>query len=199
MTTDESSFSSVVFTTNIPGDKEHILDPNNISYSDNPNLKLINVTSKLYYYSNKIINPSTFSNNNRAHILNVLFNKNRFNKIPGNNFVASPISTREDIITNNVMSYIENIFTTFPKSSNIKKTSIMNDNGGLKWNIPFTSIPYTYLNVNGTMHTVSRVVYYDDKNKDKVTTEIINDNVEFEKWYSIKTSLKFSKRHLLMI
>ena len=73
-----SSFGTIIFTTNIPGDKEHTLDPTVISYSDNPDLKITKTANKIYYYSDKIINTSFFTNLERTNILNILFNKNRF-------------------------------------------------------------------------------------------------------------------------
>ena len=75
-----SSFGTIIFTTNIPGDKEHTLDPTVISYSDNPDLKITKTANKIYYYSDKIINTSFFTNLERTNILNILFNKNRFEK-----------------------------------------------------------------------------------------------------------------------
>jgi len=188
----KSSFGSVVFTTNIPGDKEHTLNPNQISYSDNLDFKLINATNKLYYYNEKIINKNFFSDKTRSSALNILFNKNRFDKIKENNFSRNDFDAHTDkdknkkeIVSSNLMSYLENLFTTFPKSNNVKKTSKINEFGGLKLDLPYTNVPYTYLEINGVPHTVSRVLYYDDK-KDSSTLDILNDYNEFEKWYDNK-------------
>jgi len=182
-----SSFGTIIFTTNIPGDKEHTLDPTVISYSDNPDLKITKTSNKIYYYSDKIINTSFFTNLERTNILNILFNKNRFEKFAYTYFNASDDEDKGNNITKNIMTYIENIFTTFPKSYNIKKYTETNIPGGLKFTIPFTSIPYTYLKVNGIDHTVSRVVYYESKDNDETTIEILNDYNEFDKWMRGKT------------
>ena len=130
-----SSFGTIIFKTNIPGDKEHTLDPTIISYSDNPDLKITKTTNKLYYYNDKIINPSFFTNLKRQNILNILFNKNRFEKFAHAHFNASDDLQPDQIITKNALSYIENIFTTFPKSYNIKQISNANKPGGLKLSI----------------------------------------------------------------
>ena len=50
-----SSFGTIVFTTNIPGDKEYTLDPTNISYSDEPDSKLTNTTNKVYFFNLNIL------------------------------------------------------------------------------------------------------------------------------------------------
>jgi len=194
---DDSSFGTIIFKTNIPGDKEHTLDPTIISYSDNPDLKITKTTNKLYYYNDKIINPSFFTNLKRKNILNILFNKNRFEKRARAHFNASDDLQPDQIITKNIMSYIENIFTTFPKSYNIKNIANAKNSGGLKLTIPFTSIPYTYLKVNGTDHTVSRVVYYNDKDKDDISLEILNDYSEFNKWATGKKNEKVFKEPLV--
>jgi hypothetical protein len=177
----KSSLGTIIFTTNIPGDKEYTLDPNNISYSDNPDLKITRTTNKFYSYNDKIINPSFFKGKTRSSILSILFNKNRFEQFAYPHFENSDNDKKENI-TKNALSYIENIFTTFPKSYNIKQIANVNKPGGLKLSIPFTSIPYTYLKVNGTDHTVSRVVYYDDTAKDDISVEILNDLNEFSNW-----------------
>ena len=182
-----SSFGTIIFTTNIPGDKEHTLDPTVISYIDNPDLKITKTANKIYYYSDKIINTSFFTNLERTNILNILFNKNRFEKIAYTYFNDSDDEDKGNNITKNIMTYIENIFTTFPKSNNIKTYTETNIPGSLKFSIPFTSIPYTYLKVNGIDHTVSRVVYYASKDNDETTIEILNDYNEFDKWMRGKT------------
>lgn len=178
-----SSFGTIVFTTNIPGDKEHTLDPTNISYSNFPDINITNIAKKIYFHSDKLLNSNFFRNKTRPDIISILFNKNRFEKITGDIFDVSGGLSKDTIITTNILKYIEHIFTTFPKSNNIKNINNINNSGGLKLSIPFTTIPYTYLKVNGTEHTVSRVVYYDDKQKDKISLEIINDYNEFDKWY----------------
>jgi len=186
----KSSLGTIIFTTNIPGDKEYTLDPNNISYSDNPDLKITRTTNKFYSYNDKIINPSFFKGKTRSSILSILFNKNRFEQFAYPYFENSDNDKKENI-TKNALSYIENIFTTFPKSYNIKQIANVNKPGGLKLSIPFTSIPYTYLKVNGTDHTVSRVVYYDDTAKDDISVEIINDLNEFSNWVDGKDDKVF--------
>ena len=115
-------------------------------------------------------------------MLNVLFNKNRFEQILQKEFDASGGLNSDEIIKTNIMTYIEHIFTTFPKNYNIKNINNLNKSSGLKFSLPYATIPYTYLNIDGTPHTVSRVVYY-DKQKDSISLEIINDYNEFEKWY----------------
>jgi hypothetical protein len=172
----QSSFGTIIFTTNIPGDKEHILDPTNISYSDEPDSKITRTTNKLYYYNDKIINPNDLSNKSRPSILNILFNKTRFENLVQTNFDDPGGLKDDEIITSNIMTYIENIFTTFPKNYNIKNINNVNNKSGLKFSLPYSNIPYTYLKVNGTEHTVSRVVYYDDKQNDDISIEIINEN-----------------------
>jgi hypothetical protein len=186
----QSSYGSVVFTTNIPGGKEYTLDPKDILYSDNLNFKTINTTNKLFYNSDKIINHEYLQSQTRSNLLNILFNKKRFEKITENNFTDASELEQEQIVAGNVISYIENIFTTFPKSYNIKKTSDINNKGGLKFLSTFENIPYTYLTVNGTIHTVSRVVYYDDIKTERVTLELLNDYSEFLKWYKDKDTFK---------
>jgi hypothetical protein len=194
----QSSFGSITFTTNIPGSKEFTLDPKNISYSNNLDFKPTNTNNKIFYYSDKIINREYLVSKTRSNILNILFNKNRFEKITEDNFNEPEYNqnntkqedNQNETVNSNVISYIEHIFTTFPKSHNITKSSDMCNNNGLKFDIPFVNIPYTYLNVNGTAHTVSRVVYYDDKKRDTVTIELLNDYSEFEKWYQDR---KFEK------
>lgn len=181
----QSSFGTIIFTTNIPGDKEYTLDPTNISYSNEPNSKITNTTNKIYFSNEKIINNKFFANLTRSNILSIIFNKNRFDKLAfaKDDKDNSPQLDEREIITSNIMSYIENIFTTFPKSYNIKNINNMNNMGSLKFSLPYSSIPYTYLNVDGTEHTVSRVVYYDDKHNDKTSLEMINYYNEFDKWY----------------
>jgi predicted nucleic acid-binding Zn-ribbon protein len=179
----QSSFGSVIFTTNIPGGKEYTLDPRDILYSDNINFKPINTSNKLFYYSDKIINHEYLQSKTRSNMLNILFNKNRFEQINENNFSDASELERKQVVSGNFFEYIGKIFTTYPKSYNIKKTSDINNQGGLKFLPMFENIPYTYLNVNGTVHTVSRVVYYDDKQKEDVAIELLNDYSEFEKWY----------------
>ena len=186
----QSSFGSIICTTNIPGSKEFTLDPKDIFYSDYPDFKTSKTTSKLYYYSHKIIHREFLQGQSRPNMLNILFNKNRFNKITDDHFDDASKSERDKIVNANVIAYIETLFTTFPKSYNIKKTSEMNNHGGLKISLPLTNIPYTYLSVNGTTHTVSRVVYYDDKQKNNATLELLNKYSEFEQWYQDKN---FSK------
>lgn len=187
--TSQSSFGSIVFTTNIPGSKEQTLNPKNISYSDNPDLKLTNTTSKIYFYSFKIINSEYLAGQSRSNLLNILFNKNRFEKIPDEHFEDTELldtaQTRDQIVTSNITTYIERIFTTFPKSYNIKRNTAKDNRGGLNFTLPFVDIPYTYLNVDGAAHTVSRVVYYDD-NKDITARNILKDYDEFLKWYTEK-------------
>jgi len=181
----QSSFGTIIFTTNIPGDKEYTLDPTNISYSDEPDSKITNTTNKVYFFNDKIINNNFFSNLTKTNILSIIFNKKRFDKLAStkdDNDNSSKLDERE-IITSNIMSYIENIFTTFPKSYNIKNINNINNMGSLKFSLPYSSIPYTYLNIDGTPHTVSRVVYYDDKQNDKISIEMINYYNEFDKWY----------------
>jgi hypothetical protein len=187
----QSSFGSVIFTTNIPGGKEYTLDPRDILYSDNINFKPINTSNKLFYYSDKIINHEYLQSKTRSNMLNILFNKNRFEQINENNFSDASELERKQVVSGNFFEYIGKIFTTYPKSYNIKKTSDINNQGGLKFLPMFENIPYTYLNVNGTVHTVSRVVYYDDKQKEDVAIELLNDYSEFEKWY--KDIDRFSK------
>jgi len=181
----QSSFGTIIFTTNIPGDKEYTLDPTNISYSDEPDSKITHTTNKIYFFNDKVINNNFFSNLKKTNILSIIFNKKRFDKLAfaKDDKENSPQLDEREIITSNIMSYIENIFTTFPKSYNIKNINNMNNMGSLKFSLPYSSIPYTYLKVNGTEHTVSRVVYYDDKQNDDISIEIINDYNEFEKWY----------------
>ena len=115
-------------------------------------------------------------------MLNVLFNKNRFEQILQKEFDASGGLNSDEIIKTNIMTYIEHIFTTFPKNYNIKNINNLNKSSGLKFSLPYATIPYTYLNIDGTPHTVSRVVYYDKQN-DSISLELINDYNEFEKWY----------------
>jgi len=185
----QSSFGTIIFTTNIPGDKEYTLDPTNISYSDEPDSKITNTTNKVYFFNDKIINNNFFSNLTKTNILSIIFNKKRFDKlasIKDYNDNSTKLDERE-IITSNIMTYIEHIFTTFPKSYNIK--NINNKMGSLKFSLPYSSIPYTYLNIDGTPHTVSRVVYYDDKQNDKISIEMINYYNEFDKWYPNATKL----------
>jgi len=200
----QSSLGTIVFTTNIPGDKEHTLDPTIISYSDNPDLKITKTTNKFYSYNDKIINPSFFTGKTRSNILNILFNKNRFEKFAYPHFDASNNQEvinqeviNQEVITKNALSYIENIFTTFPKSYNIKQIANANKPGGLKLSIPFTSIPYTYLKVNGMDHTVSRVIYYDDMAKNDISVEILNDFNEFDNWVTGKNTDKVFKEPLV--
>jgi len=178
-----SSFGTIIFTTNIPGDKEYTLDPTNISYSDEPDSKITKTTKKLYYHNDAIIKPNYLTNLTRSNVLNVLFNKNRFEQILQKEFDASGGLNSDEIIKTNIMTYIEHIFTTFPKNYNIKNINNLNKSSGIKFSLPYATIPYTYLNIDGTPHTVSRVVYYDDKQKDSISLEIINDYNEFEKWY----------------
>jgi len=178
-----SSFGTIIFTTNIPGDKEYTLDPTNISYSDEPDSKITKTTKKLYYHNDAIIKPNYLTNLTRSNVLNVLFNKNRFEQILQKEFDASGGLNSDEIIKTNIMTYIEHIFTTFPKNYNIKNINNLNKSSGIKFSLPYATVPYTYLNIDGTPHTVSRVVYYDDKQKDSISLEIINDYNEFEKWY----------------
>ena len=185
-----SSFGTIVFTTNIPGDKEYTLDPTNISYSDEPDSKITKTTKKLYYHNDAIIKPNYLTNLTRSNVLNVLFNKNRFEQILQKEFDASGGLNSDEIIKTNIMTYIEHIFTTFPKNYNIKNINNSNKSSGIKFSLPYATIPYTYLKIDGTPHTVSRVVYYDDKQKDSISLEIINDYNEFEKWYPNQTKLK---------
>tara|TARA_Y100000389_G_scaffold205029_1_gene262154 strand:- start:258 stop:2324 length:2067 start_codon:yes stop_codon:yes gene_type:complete len=181
----QSSFGTIIFTTNIPGDKEYTLNPTNISYSDEPDSKITHTTNKMYFFNEKVINNKFFSNLKKTNILSIIFNKKRFDKLAfaKDDKDNSPQLDEREIITSNIMSYIENIFTTFPKSYNIKNINNMNNMGSLKFSLPYSSIPYTYLNVDGTEHTVSRVVYYDDKHNDKTSLEMINYYNEFDKWY----------------
>jgi len=178
-----SSFGTIIFTTNIPGDKEYTLDPTNISYSDEPDSKITKTTKKLYYHNDAIIKPNYLTNLTRSNVLNVLFNKNRFEQILQKEFDASDGLNSDEIIKTNIMTYIEHIFTTFPKNYNIKNINNLNKSSGIKFSLPYATIPYTYLNIDGTPHTVSRVVYYDDNQKDSISLEIINDYNEFDKWY----------------
>lgn len=190
----QSSFGTIIFTTNIPGDKEYTLNPTNISYSDEPDSKITHTTNKIYFFNDKVINNKFFSNLKKTNILSIIFNKKRFDKLAfaKDDKENSPQLDEREIITSNIMSYIENIFTTFPKSYNIKNINNMNNMnnmGSLKFSLPYSSIPYTYLNVDGTDHTVSRVVYYDDKQNDRISLEIINYYNEFDKWYPNATKL----------
>ena len=71
-----SSFGTIIFTTNIPGDKEHTLDPTVISYSDNPDLKITIVTNGFYkpfFTEFKNINFFTIVNGNTRAVIAAVF------------------------------------------------------------------------------------------------------------------------------
>ena len=197
---------TIEFTTNIPGSKVSTLDPKNISYSD-LFTKSINMDSTMYIDNATPIDD--FGSMNREEIKNTLFNKTKYHKfIKGKQGIPIKDNNKDDIILDNnkddiIFSYLTNIFTTYPKSNNIKQTENLKKNikNGLKFDIPFKNDTYTYLHINGTYYTISRVIFRNnsiDKLENKKFFELYDDYTAWKRSTQIqrKTALNASENGL---
>jgi hypothetical protein len=178
---------SIDYYTNIPNDKVHNLKFKDIQYSNESN-NSGSSQDKVYYSKSRYANLESVSNKN--DIKKILSNEKKFKLFIKNNYTAIK-KTSNDIDSNRIyMDYISSLFTTFPKTDNIKSIKNMQEgtSRGLKMDNPFASNIFTYLNVNGTPHTVSRVVIYDDNKKDKANKTIIDEYAKYKKWRSNETN-----------
>lgn len=167
------------FTTNIPGEeKEHTLDPKHLYYSDELNIKLKKTESKVTYWVDYLLNGDSLQFNNKAEVLNTLFNKKQFGNIPKSSFFFDKKSS----IHENAFVYISNIFNTYPKSNNIKRVSKMSEKHGPKFDPPFSGVPYNYIKINGSPYTVSRVILIDNDREDKTNKNILEEYKKFTDW-----------------
>ena len=173
---------TIEYTTNIPGSKVSILDPNNITYSD-LFVKPIQMNSIIYIHSAKHIDD--FSAMNKEEIKNILFNKQKYDKFTENK-LGKPINdnNKDDLI----FSYLTNIFTTYPKSNNIKQTTELTRNikHGLKFDMPFKNNVYTYLNINGTYYTISRVIFRNDSSEKSENKKLLELYEDYKVWKHAK-------------
>ena len=184
---DEVYNFSIEYYTNIPNDKVHNLNFKDIQYSNEPN-NSGSSQDKLYYSKSKYVNLETISGKN--DVKTILTNEKKFKKFIENNYKTDK---DKDIDMKRIyMDYISSLFTTFPKTDNIKSiTNIQKGTSrGLKIDNPFASNIFTYLNVNGTPHTVSRVVIYDDNKKDKTNKPILDEYAKFKKWRNSTKNVK---------
>jgi hypothetical protein len=178
---DEVYNFSIEYYTNIPNDKVHNLNFKDIQYSNEPN-NSGSSQDKLYYSKSKYVNLETISGKN--DVKTILTNEKKFKKFIENNYKTDK---DKDIDMKRIyMDYISSLFTTFPKTDNIKSiTNIQKGTSrGLKIDNPFASNIFTYLNVNGTPHTVSRVVIYDDNKNDKTNKPILDEYEKYTKWHN---------------
>lgn len=174
------------FTTNIPDEKkEHTLDPKDLYYSDELNIKLKKTESKVTYWVDNLLNGDSLQFNNKAEVLNTLFNKKQFDNIPNSSFSFDKKSS----IHENAFVYISNIFNTYPKSNNIKRVSKMSEKHGPKFDPPFSGVPYNYIKINGSPYTVSRVILIDDEGKDKINKNILEEYKKFTEWKKTNKAL----------
>lgn len=188
---DEVYNFSIEYYTNIPNDKVHNLNLKDIQYSNEPN-NSGSSQDKLYYSKSKYVNLETISSKN--DVKTILTNEKKFKIFIKNNYKEkNKTDNDKDIDMKRIyMDYISSLFTTFPKTDNIKSITNM-QNGtsrGLKIDNPFDSNIFTYLNVNGTPHTVSRVVIYDDNKKDKTNKPILDEYEKYTKWHNNATNKK---------
>jgi len=174
------------FTTNIPDEKkEHTLDPKDLYYSDELNIKLKKTESKVTYWVDNLLNGDSLQFNNKAEVLNTLFNKKQFDNIPNASFSFDKKSS----IHENAFVYISNIFNTYPKSNNIKRVSKMSKKHGPKFDPPFSGVPYNYIKINGSPYTVSRVILIDKEGKDKTNKNILEEYKKFAEWKNTNKAL----------
>jgi len=168
------------FTTNIPDEKkEHTLDPKDLYYSDELNIKLKKTEGKVTHWVNYVLNQDSLQFNNKSEVLNTLFNKKLFANIPNSSFTFDDQSS----IHENAFVYISNIFNTYPKSNNIKRVSEMSKKHGPKFDLPFSGVPYNYIKINGSPYTVSRVILIDDaRAKDQTNKNILEEYKKFTDW-----------------
>jgi hypothetical protein len=177
----------------------HNLNFKDIEYSNETNSNNNATQNKLHFSKDKYINLEYVSNKN--DIKNILLNEKNFKKFIKNNYIDINDNDKSDDIYKNTiyMDYISRLFTTFPKPDNIKL--ITNIQGkikqGLKIHNPFASNVYTYLNVNGTPHTVSRIVIYNDNKKDKKNKAIIEEYKKYIKWRSNNNNIEGIKNNMI--
>ena len=169
---------SIDYYTNIPNGKEHRLTYKDIQYNDVPN-NSGSSNDKFYYSNNKSINLESVHNKN--DIKNILSNEKKFKSFLKDNYTEN---ATKDNMKQIYLNYISVLFTTFPKPNNIKLITEMSKSHGIKVDNPFASNTYTYLNVNGTPHTVSRVIIYDDKKEDKINKTVLDEYENYKKWMS---------------
>ena len=176
---------SIEYYTNIPNDKVHNLNFKDIQYSNEQN-NSGSSQDKLYYSKSKYVNLETISSKN--DVKTILTNEKKFKNFIKNNYKTDKDKDKDKDkdMKRIYMDYISSLFTTFPKTDNIKSiTNIQNGTSrGLKIDNPFDSNIFTYLNVNGTPHTVSRVVIYDDNKKDKTNKPILDEYEKYTKWHN---------------
>ena len=192
MTTNPKKLNRFVFkfTTNIPDEKkEHTLDPKDLYYSDELNIKLEKTESKVTYWDDNLLNGDSLQFNNKAEVLNTLFNKKQFDNIPNSSFSFDKKSS----IHENAFVYISNIFNTYPKSNNIKRVSKMSKKHGLKFDPPFSGVSYNYIKINGSPYTVSRVILIDEGGEDKTNKNILEEYKKFANWKNTNEAL-FEKK-----
>lgn len=186
---DEVYNFSIEYYTNISNDKVHNLNLKDIQYSNEPN-NSGSSQDKLYYSKSKYVNLETISSKN--DVKTILTNEKKFKSFIKNNYKEKNKTDNDIDMKRIYMDYISSLFTTFPKTDNIKSiTNIQNRTSrGLKIDNPFDSNIFTYLNVNGTPHTVSRVVIYDDNKKDKTNKPILDEYEKYKKWHNNATNKK---------
>ena len=180
---DNSVKHTIEFTTNVPGSKVSVLDPKNITYSD-LFTKSGKMDTTIYIDSTMFIDD--FGSMTREEVKHTLFNKTKYhNFVKGKQGVLINNDNKDDLI----ISYLTNIFTTYPKTHNVKQTKNLKKkiNHGLKVNLPFKNDVYTYLNVNGTDYTISRVIFRNfsgDKRENKKFFELYEDYIAWRHSHS---------------
>jgi hypothetical protein len=150
------------------------------------------------YFTEKVPYPKELlEGKSYNELLHIFFNKDQFIKVVVNN---QKLTDKSDIntIEKNIMIMLDLLFPTkYPTSNNINTSynkyllktpyELKFDMGELTSGVPgFTNTTkkseYSYLKINGTVNTVSEIVWLNDVMNEPVYKELINKLIEYNEW-----------------